>query len=122
MAQTTHSPGYPFGNLDWQAPAAATGTVALEIETQDTVIYLSAMAGAVTLNLTVEDSVRRGARLRIIAVQNATGRNVTLGTGFITNGAADLTGVANDIDVMELIYDGSQFISTQTWQKVYDAA
>lgn len=119
---TNQQPSYPFGNIDWITPASATGATAVTIDSLDTVIYLASMAGAVTLNLTVESSVRRGARLRILVLQNATGRNVALGTGFITNGAPDLTGVANDYDVMECIYDGSQFISTQTWQKVFDAA
>lgn len=112
----------PFAIPNWQAPASATGTVALSIASNDAVIYLSGMAGAVTLNLTIDANVEAGSRLRIVAVQGATGRNVALGTGFITNGAADLTGVANDIDCCEFIYDGTQYIGMQAWAKVYDAA
>lgn len=111
---------FPFGSADLQEPSAATGATAISVEDTLTIVKLSGMTGAVTLNLTINDKLKTGSILKIIAVQNATGRNVALGTGFDAT-APDLTGVANDRDCIECVYNGTAFEATTTWLKVVDA-
>jgi len=111
---------YPFGPADVQA-LTGTGAKAVTVYDLLTIINLSSMTGNVTINLTFGDALPIGARMVIKAVQGATGRNVVLGTGFGAS-AADLTGVANDEDIIELYYDGTSMINLAGWQKIVDAA
>lgn len=110
----------PFGKPDYRtvdAPTAAGQDLA--INSNDTVIKLTGMTGATTINAVADDQLEAGARLVVHAVQGGTGRNVTLGTGFT---GPNLTGVANDEDLVEFVYDGTNFVALSAWYKVVDAA
>jgi hypothetical protein len=111
---------FPFGPADVQA-FTGTGAKAVTVDDLLTVVNLTAMTGEVTVNLTFETGLPIGARMLIHAVQGATGRDVVLGTGFAAS-AADLTGVANDEDIIELYYNGTSMINLAAWQKIVDAA
>lgn len=94
---------YPFGeatvindlqDLDTLAPAAIWNNL--------TIIKVPALGQNATLNLTLDSELEDGALLKIDMNQGATGRNLTLGTGFVGSG---ITGVANDKDTIEAVYD-----------------
>ncbi len=122
MATTTQATiKWPFAAADYQLANASTGTLTPSIKSSKTILKYTAPAGALTLNLDIDSEVKAGAELIIYVDQGATGRNVALGTGFDTE-APDLTGVANDSDVISLVYDGTAFLATSTWLKVVDAA
>ena len=111
---------FPFGPADVQA-LTGTGTKAVTVYDLLTILNLSTMTGAITINLTFGDAYPVGARMIIKVVQDTTGRNITLGTGFGAS-AADLTGVASDEDIIELYYDGTSMINFSGWEKIVDAA
>lgn len=114
---------FPFGAADVPTQEATTGALSYEINNLKTFIKLSGLTGIVTaINLTIADNIQAGAELIIEVVQGATGRNVAINgsTGFDSN-VPDLTGVANDVDVIRLEYDGSAFVATQLWNKTVDA-
>jgi len=111
---------FPFGPADVQA-LTGTGAKAVTVYDHLTIIDVSTMTGAVTINLTFGDTYQAGARMIIKVVQDTTGRNVVLGTGFGAS-AADLTGVASDEDIIELYYNGTSMINVSGWEKIVDAA
>ena len=111
---------FPFGPPDVQA-IVGTGTKAVTVYDLLTVLNLSTMTGAITINLTFGDAYPVGARMIVHVVQDTTGRNITLGTGFAAS-AADLTGVASDEDIIELYYNGTSMVNLADWQKIVDAA
>ena len=113
---------YPFGAADVQS-ITGSGAQAITVDDLLTILELSALTGGVTINLTFESTppVPVGARMIIHAVQGGTGQNVTLGTGFDA-AAADLTGVANDEDIIELYYNGTAMVPFSDWIKIVDAA
>jgi len=74
------------------------------------------------LSLLADQGLMIGSRVTVRIEQGATGRNVTFGSAGSTIVAPVLTGVASDIDVIDLEWDGSAFKATTTWQKVVDAA
>ena len=121
ITSTSATINYPFGPADVQTSNAATGTLTPAISNALTVLKYTAPAGALTLNLNIDDNIPVGAELVIHVAQTTTGRNVTLGTGFDSS-APDLTGVASDVDVISCVYDGSAFLPKSTWLKVVDAA
>jgi len=110
----------PFAAPDFRtidAPTAAGQEI--EINSNNSYIKLTGLTGATTLNLSVGDELEAGARLVLEVVQGGTGRNVTLGDNME---APNLTGVASDVDNIELIYDGSDFRALSGWYKIVDAA
>ena len=111
---------FPFGPPDVQA-IVGTGTKAVTVYDLLTVLSLSTMTGAITINLTFGDAYPVGARMIVHVVQDTTGRNITLGTGFAAS-AADLTGVASDEDIIELYYNGTAMVNFSDWEKIVDAA
>lgn len=118
---TTATIQWPYAAADYQLANASTGTLTPVISSSKTILKYTAPAGALTLNLDIDDNVKAGDELTIYVDQGATGRNVTLGTGFDSE-APDLTGVANDSDVINLVFDGTAFLAKSTWLKVVDAA
>lgn len=94
----------PFGAPDRQAPAFAD-PLALTVYDRLTIIDL-AVTATVTINLTVDAETPDGAMLIINVDQDATGRDVTLGTGFLA-GSTGITGIADDKDSILAIYDAS---------------
>jgi len=111
---------FPFGAAEVEA-VTGTGAKAITVKDNLTVVNAASLTGNVTLNLTFETGLEVGARMIIHAVQGATGRNVILGTGFAAS-AADLTGVANDEDIIELFYNGTAMVNFSGWNKIVDAA
>lgn len=111
---------FPFGAADVQA-IVGTGTKAVTVSDNLTILGLSTMTGAITLNLTFDQNYNIGARIVVHVVQDTTGRDITLGTGFAAS-AADLTGVASDEDIIELYYNGTSMVNLAGWQKIVDAA
>jgi len=110
---------FPFGVAATEAVSGTGGTV--EVEDHLTIITCSSLSGAATLNLTAGDTLTVGAMLIVKVVQGATGRNVAAGTLFDAS-VADLTGVANDTDIITCFYDGTAFVGITDWVKIVDAA
>lgn len=112
---------YPFGAAEVEA-VSGSGAKAITVKDNLTIIEAASLTGAATLNLTFETGLEKGAKMVIHVVQDGTGRNVTLGTGFAAS-APDLTGVANDEDIIELWYNGTAMVPlTAAWNKIVDAA
>lgn len=111
---------FPFGLPDTQA-IVGTGTKAVTVFDHLTILELSSLTGAITLNLTFGQTYAKGARMTILVTQDTTGRNITLGTGFAAS-AGDLTGVASDTDIIELYYNGTAMVNFSDWEKIVDAA
>lgn len=112
---------FPFGAASNQSNAGS-GAVAISID--NTFTYLTiAPAGAITaLNLTLDSELPVGSVLFIEVNQGGSGADVTPGTGFDAS-APTLTGVANDTDVLELVFNGSAFVpKTAAWNKIVNAA
>ena len=62
-----------------------------------------------TVNLTLDQSVRAGARILFIALSDGTARTVTFGTGFTS---PTLAGVISKTKAIEFVYDGTTFKPT----------
>jgi hypothetical protein len=120
---TTDEIIFPYGHCDQQALAdAATMTQTIK-NTLTQITREGGFGAAVTgLSLLANPNIRKGSRVSIRIEQGATGRNVTFGSAGSTITAPVLTGVANDIDVIELEWTGLKFRALTTWQKVVDAA
>jgi hypothetical protein len=110
---------FPFGAAATEAVTGTGGSV--EVEDHLTIITLSSLTGAATLNCTAGDTLTVGAMVIVKVVQGATGRNVTMGTLFDSS-VADLTGVANDTDIITCFYDGTSLVGITDWVKIVDAA
>lgn len=108
---------YPFGDADIQEPGSASGSTAISVDDTSTIIKLAGMAGAVTLDLTINPLLKKGSMMKIVVQQGATARNVTLGAGFDAT-APDLVGDINDRDAISLVYNGTAFEAVTTWQKI----
>jgi hypothetical protein len=110
---------FPLGISDVQA-VAATGTI--EVNNAYTRVVISPSA-AVTLSLTINEGLPVGARLFIRVENDATGRNITLDTsGGFNEDAPVLTGVADDVDSIECVYNGTDFEPVNGWFKIHDDA
>lgn len=96
---------WPFGDAapNRVAPAYAA-TIEVEVFDRLTIIDMPTLTGAPTLDLDIDAETPDGALLVINVDQGATGRNVTLGTGFVGD---DLVGVANDKDTIIAQYSSS---------------
>lgn len=108
MATATTTPlatiNWPFGAADLQQPAFAA-TLAVTITSNYTILDPAILTGAMTINLTIDSEVKKGAIL--IAEITATATEVTtFGTGFTS---PTLTGVAGKTKVMAFFYDGTTF-------------
>jgi hypothetical protein len=102
---------YPFGDADEQA-LTATGAQALEIDNQQTIIdgvTVEATADR-TLDLTIGETVKPGARLFIKLKTNGTEDTIF---GDNMQGTT-ITGVAGKTKVVEFVYDGANFVEAGT--------
>lgn len=113
---------FPFADAE-VADLEDAGTMNIEIKNTLTILKKSGGFGqAVTgLSLTANKDLRIGSRVKIDIAQGATGRNVAFGSAGSTIVAPALTGVANDRDTIELVWDGTAFVGG-AWAKVVDAA
>jgi hypothetical protein len=99
---------YPFGEMDVQSVDAAA-TIELEVENQKTLVNVSEMAAAATINVTASPELKAGAELFIKLKSDGTARAVTLGTGFTGTSVA---GTISKTKIASFVYDGSKFIHT----------
>lgn len=98
-------------NLLWPYGKTAPDRQALAIDGNKTIsvfdrltVVDGTITAAATLVLSISAETPDGALLVLNLDQDATGRNITLGTGFVGNG---VTGVANDKDTVLAIYNKS---------------
>ena len=95
---------WPEGIITRLALVYAAVITTVAIWNRKTVIDMPVLTGDATLNLTIDAELEDGAELIINVDQDATGRDVILGTGIEGD---DLTGVANDKDTILLQYNKS---------------
>lgn len=113
---------YPFGEGVTKTIVHADFASSVVIDSNKVFIDATVSSAAVTLNLDIDSEMPDGAEIMLRVTQGATGRNVTLGTGFHAS-APDLTGVASDVDSLCFEYWGGAYIQkTAAWQKLVDAA
>jgi len=99
---------YPFGNADVQTPTYAA-TLAVTITDRMTFLAPTVMSGALTVNLTINEGIKAGARLFGTFLSDGTARAVTFGTGFT---APVLAGVISKTKTIEFVYDGTTYKPT----------
>ena len=102
---------WPFGDAT-TLQLSATGAQALSIENDMTVVdgVTNAASGNRTLNLTIADSVKAGARL-FLKLKTAATETTAFGTGM---SGATITGVAGKTKTVECVYDGTNFVEAGT--------
>lgn len=97
---------YPHGLPDVQMPAY-TATLAVTITNQLTFLSTAAaMTGAMTLNLTINSEVRKGALLVVSLLSDGTARTLTFGTGMAVG---TMAGVISKTKNITFVYDGTIF-------------
>jgi hypothetical protein len=103
---------YPFGPVDASVVLSATGTQAISIVNQYTIIdgVTNQASGNRTLNLTIDASVTAGAKIFLKSATAGTQTTIA-GTGFTF---PTITGVAGKTFTQEYVYDGSTFYPTGT--------
>lgn len=114
---------FPFGAADVQnVTDAATSTISI-VDTFTIVNNGNGLSQAVTaLSIDAVGDVQIGAKIMFDLLQGATGRNVTFGSAGDTIVAPVLTGVANDRDVLVLVWNGTDWAAeTAAWNKIVDA-
>lgn len=104
----TQTISYPAGNADLQQPAFAA-TLAVTIVNLVTILNPATLTGAMTVNLTLDQGIKAGARIVFIALSDTTARTVTFGTGFTS---PTLAGVISKTKAIEFVYDGTTFKPT----------
>lgn len=97
---------FPLGDVQEPAYAAA---LAVDVEQMETFLQPAELTGAVTINLTVNAQVTKGAKLHLKLDADGTNRTVTLGTGFDAD-AADITVNADTVVFKSFVYDGTAFV------------
>lgn len=97
---------FPLGEV--QSPKYAA-TLAVAIKQMATFLQPEELEGAVTINLTIDDQVTKGALLLIKLDAGDTERAVTLGTGFDSD-ADNITVPASDVIFVAFIFDGTSFV------------
>jgi hypothetical protein len=107
MAKIKH----PFGPATVET-LSATGAQALTIDNSVTIIdgVTTQATGNRTINLTIDPTIGVGARL-IVKSKTAATETTIFGTGMQ---GATITGVAGKTKVTEFVYDGTNFVNTNT--------
>jgi hypothetical protein len=106
-------PDFPFGPAASIAVTAA-GTMAATVEQNETVITISQMSAAGTLNLTLDAELKEGSNLTVRASADGTNRVLTLGTGLTGNAVTVLANKSFNISA-KLI--GGSFVVTSVLQE-----
>jgi len=116
---------WPFAAADSQ-DLTDSDSVTLQINNAFTIVQSDTgdISQAITeLNVDANDELPVGSILIILIEQGSTGRNVTMGDEFDTVHAPNLTGVANDKDLLVMYWTGTVWVAvTAAWQKILDAA
>jgi hypothetical protein len=99
---------FPFGEITTTA-LSATGAQAVSVDNLMTIIdgVTTEATGNRTINLTIPDDIIAGARIFVKSKTNGTETTI-FGTGC---SAPTITGVAGKTKVVELIYDGTNFVA-----------
>ena len=97
---------FPFGAADVIA-ADAAAAIAVTISNNKTLLTISQMAAAGTLNLTIDKDVEKGAELHVRVSADGTNRVLTFGTGMT---AVAHTNTASKTFHHTFVYDGSKFV------------
>ena len=92
---------WPIGDPDVQSPLFAP-VISLNVYDNLTIVNMPGLTANTTIDLVIDPEIREGARLLINVDQDATGRDVALGNGFLGDG---LIGVPNDRDTIEAVYN-----------------
>ena len=102
---------YPFGEAD-EVALSATGTQAVTVENDMTIIdgVSTQATGNRTLNLTIAEDLKAGARILVKSKTNGTETTI-FGNGCT---APTITGVAGKTKTCELVYDGTKFLAAGT--------
>lgn len=95
---------FPFSEV--QAPAYGA-ILAVTVKQMETFLQPGTLTGAVTINLTLDAQLTRGAKLYLKATADATNRVVTFGAGFT---ATAITVTANTTFNRTFVFDGTTFI------------
>jgi uncharacterized membrane protein len=99
---------YPAGNADVQTPAYLA-TLPVSITNLMTIINPATLTGAMTINLTIDQGIKAGARIIVTALSDGTARTITFGTGFRS---PTLAGVISKTKSIEFVYNGTTFDAT----------
>lgn len=97
---------FPIGEVKKPDYAA---TLAVAINQMETFLQPAELTGNVTVNLTVDAQVTKGAKIYGKFTADGTDRTVTLGTGYDTD-AANITVPANGVEFVTWAYDGTAFV------------
>lgn len=97
---------FPFHEL--QTPDFAA-TLAVAVKQMITIVKPGTLTGAVTINLTIDGQLTRGAKLHLKLTADGTNRVVTLGTGFDAAAAA-ITVTASATFFRTFVFDGTAFM------------
>jgi hypothetical protein len=97
---------FPFHDLQEPAYAAA---LAVTVKQMDTFLQPDQLTGNVTINLTLDSQLTRGAKLHVKLSADGTQRTAALGTGFDAD-AADITVGANSTVFKTFVFDGVAFV------------
>lgn len=106
---------YPFGEAE-VLELSATGAQALEINNALTIVdgVTTEATGNRTLNLTINDELKAGAKLLVKSKTNGTETTI-FGTGITS---ATITGVTGKTKTQGFVYDGSAFLPLGTAQQI----
>lgn len=107
----------PWGRADEQSITAAS-TMAATISNSESLLTISALSAASTLNLTVVKGVGTGAKLYVKASADASQRTLSFGTGF---SAPNLVLPANSTYVITFVYNASTEVFEQVARNVVSA-
>jgi hypothetical protein len=98
---------FPFHEL--QAPAFAA-ILPVTVKQMESFLQPALLTGAVTINLTIDSQLTRGAKLYLKLTADATQRIVTLGTGFDA-AVPDITVALSTTVFKTFIYDGTAYVA-----------
>lgn len=97
-----------FPWTDKQTPGYAA-TLAVAVKQHETFLQPATLTGAVTINLTIDQQVKAGAKLYLKMTADATARTVTFGTGFATTTAQEVA-ISTTV-YRSFVYDGTSFVA-----------
>jgi len=108
MTKPVFRTNHPFGPINSVSVTSGV-TMPATIVAQETVLTITEMAAAGTLNLTQAQDVAIGAKLTILVSADGTGRALTFGTGITGN---NVTITANKTWIIQAVKTGANFVVT----------
>lgn len=98
---------YLAPTTDHQTPAYAA-TLAVTVKEDLTILEPATLGGALTVNLTIDALVMKGAKLQLIVTSDASARAITPGTGFLAPAFNTVSGKKHS---QLYIYNGTAFVA-----------